>query len=182
MKVEKIIGYFLFIVLFLSAMAPIGTGSEDQSWFMHTINELLVFVDYSSLLIVMGGTVSIIAMTGLFYYRSKNSVSLLLNSQILTVAICVSSLIGILMGFIGVLSLFNQTSQIGPSMAILILSSMYGLFFMALVSIPLEDHRTKKANAYTGITISRIMWFGFPIMSCLFVLLSFFILITALTL
>jgi len=161
----RIIGYIIVIGLILMAILMDGL--------------VLLFVNLPSFMIVLGGTFAIALISGGIFTRRRSLESNQCLWQNITSGFVLTSLLGTSSGVIGMLFKMNDPSQIGSSMAFAILSCFTGLLGLGLISLPMEDHYNKKLTNYTELSMSRIAWFGFPILSFLFVLSSFLIMLTA---
>ncbi len=168
MKTEKIIGYILFIGLSLAAMSSTAEG--------FSITGILPFIDFPSLILVLGGTFAVCVIAGTIFSSTSNSNIKINRWHMITNSLILTSLMGSVIGILKMLTHLTDASVIGPSMAIAVLSPLVGGYCLALVSLPKEDQHYKKTGNYTEFSLSRIGWFGFPILTAFFVLLAFCIL------
>ncbi len=164
LRYENIIGYVLFIALMGWTMIT-ATSSEVSLPF----TPLDMFIHWPSLLVVVGGTVALVLFAGDAA-----------GGKSLTLSFAFTGLIGVLMGFVQVLhSLSSRSIKDVASAATFIISSCFiALVGMMLVGIPLEDRSVKARKNYKELTVSRIAWYVFPLLTLIFL---FFVLILVIT-
>jgi len=168
MKLTTLTGYLIFAGLCLAAI--ISGGS---------MNSIMYFMDLPSFLIVFGCALGLILMAK--SVPSSNDSSKWKLYQLLSCAFFISAILGDMIGCIQMMTYVTDASVIGPSMAICLLTSLYGLFAVVFISYPLEDAMAKKVYASDEFSLSKIVWFFFPVYSVMFVLITFYILMFSLS-
>lgn len=168
-RMETIIGYVLFVVLVVwTAVRPVLSASSIsfKSWTW--------FFSWPAALIILGGTMAF----ALF-------VEDVAAGTPLTASFAVTALIGSLMGFIQVLLGFASayigkasTDNIASAMAFIISSCFLGLSGMILIGAPLEDRMVKTGRVDRPSALSRASWSVFPLVALIFLVMTFFLVIT----
>ncbi len=164
----KITGYVLFLGLLLAAII-LSCGT------------ILAYIDYASIMIVIGGTFGISVMSGGVFRTAESPRAKLLSWQTVTLGFAITSLAGMGIGLIMMLQNLNDPSSIGPAMAIAVLCPLTALLGIVLFSLPLEDRYNIKIKSYREFSLSRIVWFGFPLLTTFFVYLALFILLISIS-
>lgn len=168
MRISTVIGYVMIASIFILALAPSGKPAD-----------LMVFIDYPSFILVFGGMLGLLGMT--MSGKNANDKAKLRLCQWMTCAFFIMAVLGELIGGMQMLKYLTDPSSIGPSMAVCLLTSLYGLFAALLVSYPLEDRYSKRVPQESGLSLSRIVWFVFPIFSMGIAYGAFCILILAMS-
>ena len=163
MRPETIVGYVLLAVILVGAIGP-GIAS---------------FIDVRSTMIVLGGTFALV-LIGLGIHGKGRRANLYLW-QLVTVGLFVGGFLGTLVGLILMLEKLNDPGSIGPAMAIALLTDLYALICLAVLSFPIEDRLNKELKRYDEFSLSRAVWFGYPLIEPCFLLLAFFVLFFALS-
>ncbi len=163
MRITTLIGYLIFSGLCIAAIVCVGG-----------FNSIMDFLDVPSFLIIFGCTLGFILMGKIV--PTSNNTSKLKLYQLLTCAFFISAILGDMIGGIQIMTYVTDASVIGPSMAVCLLTSLYGLLAVVLISYPLEDALAKKIDTPNEFSLSHIIWFFFPVYSILFVLLAFYLL------
>lgn len=94
--------------------------------------ELNVWIDIPSLLIVVGGMVGVVLLSQTLQEGVQRDA--LLNMALFFLMIC-----GQFAGLIRMLSYVNQPGEVGPGMALVLLSSLYALLAASLFTMPWGD-------------------------------------------
>ncbi|MFB0566939.1 MAG: MotA/TolQ/ExbB proton channel family protein [Candidatus Aminicenantaceae bacterium] len=164
-RFDNIIGYALFIavvgwVIASSLLSKPLDGSLSPSKF---------FIHWPSLLVVVGGTGVIAIFIG-------NVAS----GQSFTLGFALTGIIGILMGFVQVLISMSSRpiKDVASAVAFIISSCFVALLGIMLVGAPLEDHTFKVRKKNKQLTLSRIVWFVFPLVVFFVLALTFVLVIT----
>lgn len=130
-----------------------GSQFTPLQWFIH----------WPSLLVVAGGTLALV----LFANDAGDGRSI-------TVSFAFTGLIGTLMGFVQLLQSFNVgIAAIAAAMTFIISSC-----FIALVGIPLEDKVLKLASDGKDKLPSRVAWYGFPLLTLFYLMMTVILIIT----
>jgi flagellar motor component MotA len=151
-----VIGYVLFLV------ALISTSSLPNVSFPGVFVACL-----PAFLVVLGGTLALVLFTG------GNSLKLTTST-----AFAGMGLIGSLMGFIQMLHGMTDPSprgigHVAGALAIILASCFTPLLGMALIGAPLEDRAIRMGRAGTPSTFSRVSWYVFPLLSLIFLVLVY---------
>jgi hypothetical protein len=111
-------------------------------------SSLLLFVDIPSLILILGFTLPILTASGLFgdFVRSfklitsrENSASrfelnrMLLANQLAMVMFIISGVLGTIIGGISILNFSEIGENIFPSVAVSLITTLYGLIFVILL-------------------------------------------------
>ncbi|MFH1738965.1 MAG: hypothetical protein ABIH23_08135, partial [bacterium] len=137
---QRVLGYLLYVGIVFGTMGK----------------EILSFVDFASMLIVLGGTfaIGLTALGG----NGRNVESKLHACQLASVAFLITAFIGGVVGFIEMVRTFSEPSQIGPGMAIVMLSPFLGMLGASLISFPMEDRCAKTLGEYAPFSFSQAVW------------------------
>ncbi len=147
--IRVLAAYILYLLIVLLAM---GIGGN-----------LLTFIDIPSMLIVFGGTFAIsIVVIGV---NGGDARSKLYGWQFLSVAFFVTALVGAVAGFVAMTASFTEPSEIGPAMAIVLLSPFYALLAAGVISFPMEDKHAKATGTYETFSASQAVWYGLPLLT-----------------
>jgi flagellar motor component MotA len=155
-----VVGYLLYIGLIGWVMLSPAQGTQytPLQWFVH----------WPSLLVVAGGTLALV----LFVNDAKDGRSI-------TVSFAFTGLIGTLMGLVQLLQSFNiGIAAIATSMTFIISSCFIALVGMMLVGIPLEDRNLKLATDAKDKLLSRVAWYGFPLLTLFYLMVTVILIIT----
>lgn len=163
--ITHVFGYALFILcmgwVMFSAFSNLTADSP--------LNPASVFLYWPSLLIVAGGTVLFILFIG--------SDAL---GRSLTLSFALTGLIGTLVGYYMLLQGFlsHQIANVAAGMTFIISACFFALLGMVLLGAPLGDRLLKGAQSNRQGSLNRIAWFIFPLISLLFLTLTFIMVIT----
>lgn len=141
-NIEKIIGILLFI-------ATLG-------WAIMKADALIIFIHWPSLLIVAGGAILFVLCVG----NGEDGLST-------TLSFAFAGVIGILFGLVQMFYSSLSIAGIAEGMTFAILSCVFALVGMMLGGVHRQDHAFKTGKTDKKITISRIAWYGFPVVTLL---------------
>lgn len=162
---ETVIGYVLFIFsLGWAIFTPISRQTPEGP--LHPQD---FFLYWPSLLVVLGGTITIALFMG------KAGIG-----RSLTVGFALTGLLATLMGFVQAMFGFSAREIQGVAAAItfILSSSFVALLGMMLVGNPLVDRSAKTDPLQKTQTLNRIAWFIFPLLALIFLLLTFVMVVT----
>jgi hypothetical protein len=165
LKFENILGYTLFLlVLGWTILWPLTLKP-----FEGPLNPLELFLNWPAVLVVAGGTIVLVMFMG-------NASA----GQSFTLSFSFTGLIGSLMGFIQVAWALNSKSinEVAAAITFIISCCFIALLGMMLVAIPLEDRFIKTGRNNHNLTLSRIAWFVFPLVTLFFLALTFILVVT----
>ena len=146
-RIQTVIGYLLYIGIIFGTM-----GKDVYS-----------FIDSASMLIVLGGTFAI-RLTAMG--KNGQSVESKLHGwQLISVAFLITAFIGGIVGFIEMVVTFPEPSQIGPAMALVVLSPFFAMLGASLISFPMEDRCAKSLGEYEPFSFSQAVWYGLPLLT-----------------
>jgi flagellar motor component MotA len=168
-RLETVLGYFLFIGLTVwTTIRPVLSVSPGP------VKTWAWYLNGPALLLILGGTTALILFVG----KAVAGVPL-------TASFALTGLIGAFMGFIQVLlgfasSQFTQAAadDIASGMSLVISSCFLGLAGMILAGSPLEDRSVKAGRIEKPSAISRAAWAVFPLVAMIFLVITFFLVIT----
>jgi flagellar motor component MotA len=148
--VECFIGYVAFLSLLLWVMLT--------PWSSDTFAPLQLFIHWPSLLVVVGGALAISLLIG--NHREGETV---------TLSFAFTGLIGSLVGVVKVLHGLSEGSiaDIAAAVTFIISSCFVALLGMMAIGIPLKDRMAKK-GLNQNLSLSRIAWFGFPLLTLIY--------------
>jgi flagellar motor component MotA len=152
-----VLGYVLFLAALISTS---HTLSQLELWPVFTVFR-------PPLLVVLGGTLALILFIG------GNNTRLTAST-----AFAGMGLIGSLMGFIQMLVGMTDPSPQGiglvaGAIAFIIVSCLTALLGMAVIGGPLEDRAIRTGKMDTPSAFSRVSWYVFPLLSLIFMVLVF---------
>lgn len=161
---ENIIGYALFAAIIIWTLIRSALSSKDpilEAW------EWIVY--WPALLVVLGGTIVIVLFVG-------NSA----NGRTFTFGFAVTGLIGSLMGVIQVLLGFASRSieDIAAAITLILSSCFFALLGLMLVGAPLEDRSIKASPPAKHSTLSRVVWYVFPLVTLILLVITFVLVVT----
>jgi flagellar motor component MotA len=158
-----VVGYVLFLaVLVITARMP------NVSWLE------LGIVCMPSFLVVLGGTLALTLFLG------GNNARLTPST-----AFAGMGLIGSLMGFIQMLHGMTDPSphgigRVAGALANILISCFTALLGMAVIGAPLEDGSIRTGRIGTPSAFSRVSWYVFPLLSLIFLILVYTMIIVPL--
>jgi len=151
-----VIGYVLFLAALVLAVR------------MPNVSLSGVFIAcLPSFLVVLGGTLALMLFMG------ENSTRLTPSAGFAGMG-----LIGSLMGFIQMLHGMTDPSprgigQVAGALAIILASCFTALLGMAVIGAPLEDRAVRIGRVGAPLTFSRVSWYVFPLLSLIFLVLVY---------
>jgi hypothetical protein len=148
--IEKAIGALLFIV--------------TLGWVILKSDALTAFIYWPSLLVVAGGAILFVLCVG-------NGVDGLST----TLGFAFSGVIGVLFGLVQMFHGGSSIKGVVEGVTFTLLSCVFAMVGMMLGGVHRQDHTFKTGKTH-AITISRIAWYGFPVV--VLVLLFYFFLMT----
>lgn len=148
--IEKAIGALLFI-------ATLG-------WVILKANALTAFIYWPSLLIVAGGAILFVLCVG----NGADGLST-------TLGFAFSGIIGIFFGLVQMFHGGAAIKGIAEGMTFTMFSCVFAMVGMMLGGVHRQDHAYKTGKTHT-ITLSRVAWYGFPVV--VLILLFYFFLMT----
>ncbi len=163
-RFENTFGYVLFIaVIGWTIISSLSLMQVDSP-----IKPSQIFTYWPSLLVVLGGTIAIVVFIG-------NGIS----GPLFTLGFALTGLLGTLMGFVQVLLSWSTRNikDVASALTFIISSCFVALLGIMLIGAPLEDH-TFKAEKKRERTLSRIIWFVFPMVVLIVLTLAFLLVIT----
>lgn len=158
-KFGTVIGYVIFLAALVSTV--------------QLSNPMMVWTVYRpSLLVVLGGTLALLLFMG------GNNARLTPSA-----AFAGMGLIGTLMGFIQMLHGMAVPSprgigQVAGALAFVLSSCFTALLGMAVIGAPLEDRAIRTGQVDAPSAFSRVSWYVFPLLSLIFLVLVFTMIIT----
>jgi len=164
----QIVGYVLVIGMILGAIM-IDTP-------------LAFFTDIPSLMIVVGGSFAFILIAG-----GADAMRFPWGKQLrylwaaLILALIFMAVSGDFIGHVKMMQNLSEPSTIGPSMAVALLTSLYGMVLIAVVAAPQLDRYIVETEEYDEWHLSRYASIAFPFVALFIWLNSFFILMFALS-
>lgn len=165
LRLENIFGYALFILslggVFLGSLSSLTSDSP--------LNPASVFLYWPSLLIVAGGTIVLVLFIG--------GAAI---GQSFTLSLALTGFIGTLVGYYLLLQGFlNRNIQdIAGAITYIISSCFFALLGMIFLGAPLGDRVLKHSRTQKQGTLNRVAWFIFPLITLIFLTLSFVLVLT----
>jgi len=95
--------------------------------------------------------------------------------------ILMSGLFGGLLGFAKIMINFSDPSSIGPYMATALLTVFYGLLFLLFLIIPKQDNYNLENRSFSELSLSRLLWYIFPVITIFITYFTFLLLLIALS-
>ncbi|MBN1225091.1 MAG: hypothetical protein JXB23_17715 [Candidatus Aminicenantes bacterium] len=164
LKFENIAGYVVFIALIAWTIIKPALSGQDyiiKSWEWVT--------HWPAFLVVFGGTIAIaLFVDGTMIGRTS------------TLGFTLTGLIGSLVGFVQVLVAFSAKSiqDVASAMTFILSSCFFALLGIMLVGAPLEDRSVKSAKTEKHSFPSRVAWYVFPLVTLIFLAVTFVLIIT----
>ena len=140
------------------------TAPADERW--STVDW---FIHLPAILVVLGGTLAI----SLFIGRAA-------DGETITVGFAFTGLIGSLMGLVQTLHGMTEGSiqSIASAVAFIMSSCFLALTGIVLIGAPLEDRSFEAVKDFGRQKISRIAWYGFPLIAIIFLIFCLIIIVT----
>jgi len=124
---------------------------------------------WPAILVVLGGTIALALFMGAGA-----------GARALTLGFAMTGLIGLLTGLIQALFGFVHTNiqEIAAAAAFLISASLFALLGLVVIAAPLEDREVMEGRRERPGGLSRMFWIVFPLLTFIFLLLTFIMVIT----
>jgi len=165
LKFETVIGYALFIfILGWATFAPLwGQAFEGP------VKPQDLFFHWPSLLVVLGGTIAITLFVG-------NAAA----GRFFTIGFALTGFLATLMGFVQAMFGFSSRGiqEVAAAITFILSSCFIALLGMMLIGNPLEDRSVKAGRGQKPLTLSRIVWFVFPLVVLILLFLTFVMVVT----
>ncbi|MBN1272444.1 MAG: hypothetical protein JXB26_09245 [Candidatus Aminicenantes bacterium] len=163
-RLENVFGFVVFLALVVEKIIRTEFSSDSpifSAW------KWVIY--WPSLLVVLGGAILLVLFVG-------NSA----RGKTLTLAFSVMGFLGLLIGIIQVLlGLSSRNIQdISAALTFIVSSCFFALMGMMLAGAPLEDWSVKDQKGEKHSTLSRVAWFIFPLTTLIFLVITFFLVIT----
>ncbi len=143
---ENIVGYLLFIAVMV--------------WTVRDAYE--VFFHWPSLLVVVGWALALLLLLG--DAAAGHSV---------TVSFAFTGLMGIFFGLVRLLNGIGGSIQsVAAGITFSLLSCAFAILGMILAGMPMEDRAFKAGKNSKGAVLSRIAWYGFPVLAIFLIAFS----------
>ncbi len=165
LRFENVLGYGLVLVILGWAMvSPISSTAPEAP-----LQPVKVFLHWPSLLVVLGGTVVLLLFMG------RDAIG-----RSLPLAFAFTGLIGAITGLIQTMLAVAGRSieEVAAAMVFLLSCCFLALTGMMILGAPLEDRALKYRNAPSRMMSGRIAWLLFPLLTLVFLLVTFVLVIT----
>lgn len=165
LKFETLIGYVLFIfVLGWITFAPMSRQA-----FEGPLKPQDLFLYWPSLLLVLGGTTAIALFVG-------NSAA----GRSFTLGFALTGFLATLIGLVQAMYGFSERGiqEVATAITFILSACFVALLGMILVGNPLEDRLVKTRKGQKPLTLSRMAWLVFPLVSLILLLLTFIMVVT----
>jgi hypothetical protein len=168
LSVERVASYISFAaVLVLTAFPPVR-GVPPQG----PLSIVKVMLHWPAILFVFGGAIAL----ALFMGPGA-------GARAWTIAFAVTGLVGLLTGLIQALFGFAHTdiTEISAAIAFIITTSAFALLGLAVAAAPLEDQEVMSGRRGGAGPLSRMFWVLLPLLTFIFLLLTFIMVVTPMT-
>jgi hypothetical protein len=165
LRFENIIGYALFIaVMGWTIILPLVSKPINGP-----LNPWKIFINLPSLIVVLGGTIALVMFMGDASAGRSFTLSFALTGGI-----------GSLVGFVQAIMAMSSRviADVASGVSFIISSCFIAFLGIMLVGIPLEDRTVKTGRNRKGLTLSRIAWYVFPLVTLIFLIIVFILVIT----
>lgn len=155
LRFENIFGFGLFLAI--------------VAWIMQSPGTLKLFGHWPSYLVVVGGTVGLVILIGN-----------VMGGRSITLGFAFSGFIGSMIGLVQILHFLTGGTihDVVSAICFSLLSCFTALLGIILVGIPIEDRAFKHARIRQGFYLSRFVWYGFPLVSLIFIAFAVVMVIT----
>jgi hypothetical protein len=164
----RILGYILFaVVVGLTIVFMIGGEPRGGPLPLGKI-----LLHWPAILVVLGGAIALALFIGAGA-----------GARALTLGFAVTGLVSLLMGLIQALFGFVHLSvtEIASAVAFIISASSFALLGLVAVAAPLEDREIMEGGRDKPGPLSRLFWVLFPLLSFIFLVLTFIMVVTPMT-
>jgi len=164
----RLTGYVLFAAVLGSTLAFLVGGYPPSG----PLPVAKVLLHGPAILVVFGGAIAVVLFMG------AGS-----GARALTLGFGMTGLVGLLMGLIQALFGFVHTSvaEIAAAVAFIISSASFSLIGLGVVAAPLEDREVMEGRRAGVRTPSRMFWILLPLLSFIFLILTFIMVVTPMT-
>ena len=165
MLFERVTGAILFVgVLGLAVFFP--TRGQAQSG---PIPLVKVILHEPAILVIFGGAIALALFMGAGA-----------GARAWTLGFAMTGLVALLMGLIQALFGFVHTSlqEISAALAFIIAASSFALVGLVAVAAPLEDREIMEGRRERPGPLSRMFWVVFPLLTFIFLVLTFIMVVT----
>jgi len=165
MNIDRIIGYVLFAaVLVLTVLFLIGGQPQSGSLPMDKI-----LLHWPAILVVIGGAIALALFMGAGT-----------GARAWTLGFVMTGLIGLLAGVIQTLFGFvhRDITEVSTALSFIISASSLSLLGLVAVAAPLEDREVMEGRKERSGSLSRLFWAIFPLLTFIFLVLTFIMIVT----
>ncbi len=161
----RILGYVLFAAVLATTALSVAGGKGPHG----PLSLEKVMLHWPAILIVVGGTIALAVFAGAGA-----------GPRALTLGFSLTGLVSLLMGFIQALSGFVHSSvqEIASAVVFIISSCSFAMLGLLTVGAPLEDRAVMEGRRARPGRFSRMLWIVFPLVSYIFLILTFIMVIT----
>lgn len=165
---DRIVGYVLFAAVLVLTIVFILKGQPPEGSL--PIGKLLLHGP--AYLVVIGGAVALALFAGAAY-----------GARAWTLGFAMTGLIGLLMGLIQALFGFvhRDVGEIASAVAFIISTASLTLLGLIAVAAPLEDREVMDGRREGPAPLSRFFWVLLPLLSFIFLILTFIMVVTPMT-
>lgn len=164
----RLIGYVLFAAVLALPIVDLIERRPQGGPF----STAAIVLHGPALLVVIGGTVALALFMGAGA-----------GARSLTLGFALTGLISLLMGFIQALFGFVHASleEISVAIAFILAASMFALLGLVAAAGPLEDREVMEGRRRGSRALSRTVWIVFPLLTFIFLILTFIMVVTPMT-
>jgi len=162
---ERVTGYILLAALLGLVVSFLVRGSSQDG----PLPVAKVMLHWPAILVVFGGAIAL----GIFMGGGA-------GARAWTLGFAMTGLIALLAGLIQALFGFVHTriQEIAAAVAFIISASLFALLGLGVVAAPLEDREVMEGRRERPGPLSRMFWIVFPLLTFIFLLLTFIMVIT----
>jgi hypothetical protein len=162
---ERVTGGVLFAAVLGLTVFFLGQGSPQNG----PLPIAKVMLHGPAILVVFGGAIALALFMGACA-----------GAQALTLGFAMTGLIALLAGLIQALFGFVHTNiqEIAAAVAFIISASLFALLGLVVIAAPLEDRDVMEGRRERPGPLSRMFWIVFPLLTFIFLLLTFIMVIT----
>jgi len=163
--IERVTGYVLFAAVLGLTIFFLVRGYPQNG----PLPIGKVMLHWPALLVIFGGAISLALFAGAGA-----------GARALTLGFAMAGLISLLMGLIQAMFGFvhGSVQEISTAVAFLISASSFALLGLAVIAAPLEDREVMAGRRERPGPYSRMLWTVFPLLTFIFLLLTFLMVIT----
>jgi hypothetical protein len=162
---ERVTGYVLFAAVLGLTVFSLTRGYPQDG----PLPVARVMLHGPAILVVLGGAIALALFMGAGA-----------GARALTLGFAMTGLIGLLTGLIQALFGFVHTNieEIAAAVAFIISASLFALLGLVVIAAPLEDREVMEGRRERPGALSRMFWIVFPLLSFIFLLLTFIMVVT----